>query len=180
MAARIQGNNEKLPLPQIMTIRSSDTGDAMKTALFGLCSAAWMSLIFYLSSIPGDDLGPDILIVNLIKKAGHFIIFGVLAALYLSALKGRKSLAETGTATFMLSLFLTLLYAVSDEYHQSSTSGRHSSGYDVIIDFCGALSVLGLLYTWKIRRDPASGRPCETAKSAAQKTAERGRCLGTP
>ena len=144
----------------------------MKTALFGLCSVAWMSLIFYLSSIPGDELGPDILIINLIKKSGHFIIFGVLAVLYFSALKGRKSLVETNAAFFLLSLFLALFYAFSDEYHQSFIPGRHSSGYDVIIDGCGALTVLGLLYTLKIRRKLVTARVNKLVKSEPRKTAK--------
>jgi VanZ family protein len=108
-----------------------------------------MTLIFYLSSIPGAQLGPDTLVVNLIKKAGHAFIFGVLAALYLYALKGRKSLLETQGVLFLLSLFFAFLYAVSDEYHQSFIPGRHSSGKDVLIDVCGALSVLVLLHVWK-------------------------------
>jgi len=144
----------------------------MRTALFGLCSAVWMSLIFYLSSIPGDELGPDMLIINLIKKSGHFIVFGVLASLYLYALKGKKTLAETGRGYFLLSLFLTLLYAVSDEYHQLFTPGRHSSGYDVIIDVCGALSVLGLLYTVKIRRHLLSTRERKKVNSTFRKSAK--------
>jgi len=109
-----------------------------------------MTFIFYLSSIPGEQLGPDTLVVNLIKKVGHGFIFGVLAALYLYALKGKKSLLKTQDVFFLLSLFLTFLYAVSDEYHQSFTPGRHSSGNDVLIDVCGALSVLVLLSVLKI------------------------------
>ena len=144
----------------------------MRTALFGLSSAAWMSLIFYLSSIPGDELGPDTLIINLIKKTGHFIIFGVLAVLFLSTLKGRKLLVEAGNILFVLSLFFTLLYAVSDEYHQSFTPGRHSSGYDVTIDFCGALSVLGLLYRMKSRRKPATARVHKTVNNTVQKASK--------
>lgn len=142
----------------------------MKTALFALCSVVWMFLIFYLSSIPGDELGPDILIINLIKKTGHFIIFGVLAVLYFSTFQGRKTLVDTGSILFLLSLFLTVLYAVSDEYHQSFTPGRHSSGYDVIIDACGAVTVLGLLYTLKIRRNTVTARASKMAKGASRKT----------
>jgi VanZ family protein len=112
----------------------------------------WMSLIFYLSSIPGDQLGPDTLVVNMLKKSGHAFIFGVLAALYLYALKGRKALLETQSTLYLLSLFLTLLYAFSDEYHQSFTPGRHSSGKDVFIDVCGALTVLVILYILKTRK----------------------------
>jgi VanZ family protein len=108
-----------------------------------------MTFIFYVSSIPGEQLGPDTLVVNLIKKAGHVFIFGVLAALYLYALKGRKSLLKTQGVLFLLSLFLVFIYAVSDEYHQSFTPGRHSSVKDVLIDVCGALSVLVLLSVLK-------------------------------
>ena len=136
-----------------------------------------MSLIFYLSSIPGDELGPDILIVNLIKKTGHVIIFGVLAALYLSTFQGRKTLVDTRSVLFLLSLFLTVLYAVSDEYHQSFTAGRHSSGYDVIIDACGAVTVLGLLYTLKIRRYTATARVRKMAKGASRKTPKSANAL---
>jgi len=142
----------------------------MRTGIFALCSVVWMSLIFYLSSIPGDELGPDILIVNLIKKTGHVIIFGVLAALYLSTFQGRKTLVDTRSVLFLLSLFLTVLYAVSDEYHQTFTPGRHSSGYDVIIDACGAVTLLGLLFTLEIRRNTVTARVSKMAKGASRKT----------
>jgi len=148
----------------------SGAGDSMRTGIFALCSVVWMSLIFYLSSIPGDELGPDILIVNLIKKTGHVIIFGVLAALYLSTFQGRKTLVDTRSILFLQSLFLTVLYAVSDEYHQTFTPGRHSSGYDVIIDACGAVTLLGLLFTLKIRRNTVTARVSKMAKGASRKT----------
>jgi VanZ family protein len=117
-----------------------------------MCSIVWMSLIFYMSSIPGNQLGPDTLAVNMLKKSGHAFIFGVLAALYLYALKGRKSLLKTQSTLYLLSLFLTILYAFSDEYHQSFTPGRHSSGKDVFIDVCGALTVLVILHILKTRK----------------------------
>jgi VanZ family protein len=125
-----------------------------------------MFLIFYLSSIPGDQLGPDTPVVNAIKKSGHFIIFGVLAALYLYALKGRKSLGEAPDALYLLSLVLTFLYSVSDEYHQSFTRGRHASGTDVFIDVCGALSCLGILYIMKTRE--AIMKPQRTLRNAGK------------
>jgi VanZ family protein len=111
-----------------------------------------MSLIFYLSSIPGNQLGPDTIIVNTFKKLGHYFIFGVLAALYLYSFKGKKPLLETQDGFFLLSLILALLYSMSDEYHQSFTPGRHSSEKDVLIDFCGALTVLVILYALKTRK----------------------------
>ncbi len=121
----------------------------MRRFTFVLCAAAWMSLIFYLSSIPGAQLGPDTLVVNTIKKLGHLFIFGVLAVLYLFALKGRKSLPETRIHIFALSFILVLLYAVTDEYHQSFTPGRHATVKDVVIDAAGAILCLGSLYRVK-------------------------------
>jgi VanZ family protein len=79
---------------------------------------------------------------------------------------------DTGSALFLLCLFFTVLYAVSDEYHQSFTPGRHSSGYDVIIDACGAFTVLGLLYTRKIRRNLITARLNKMVKNASRKTAK--------
>jgi VanZ family protein len=124
-------------------------GTILRRFIFALCSAVWMTFIFYLSSIPGEQLGPDTFLVNAIKKAGHLFLFGVLAALYLYALKGRKSLPETQSVFYLLSLFLTFLYAISDEYHQSYTPGRHSTVNDVLIDVCGAISALILLQVLK-------------------------------
>jgi VanZ family protein len=127
----------------------SPPGDALRSFIFVLCAAAWMSLIFYLSSIPGEQLGPDTLVVNMIKKLGHLFIFGVLAVLYLYTLKGRNSLLETRMPIFALSFILVLLYAVTDEYHQSFTPGRHATVKDVVIDAAGAILCLGSLYRVK-------------------------------
>jgi VanZ family protein len=130
----------------------------MRTYISAVCTVVWMCLIYYFSSIPGNELGPDMLIINLLKKTGHFIIFGVLAVLYFTTVKGKKTLSDTGNVLFLLSLLLTVLYAVGDEYHQLFTPGRHSSGYDVIIDACGALTVLGSLYVMKIRTKQVTAR----------------------
>jgi VanZ family protein len=72
--------------------------------------------------------------------------------LYLYSLKGRKSLVETQKTLYLLSFFLTLLFAISDEYHQSFTPDWHSPGKDVFIDVCGALTVLVILNILKTRK----------------------------
>ncbi len=46
-------------------------------------------------------------------------------------------------------LFICLLYAVSDEYHQIFIPGRNSSITDVIIDFTGAC--VGILFAYLVR-----------------------------
>lgn len=128
----------------------SGLSNVMKTWKYALCSVVWMSFIFILSSLPGDRLGPDTATIIFIKKTGHAVIFGVLAGLYLWTFKGRRSLGETGRAFFSLSFVLTVLYAVTDEYHQSFTPGRHAAATDVVIDACGAFICLGSLYGIKL------------------------------
>ena len=114
-----------------------------------LGAMAWMAVIVLFSSQPGDRLGPDSIPLDVLKKAGHCVEFGVLAVLYLYAMKGGRPVAEAGSIVFLLSLFLTVLFAATDEYHQSFTPGRHSSVVDVFIDSCGAIVFLGFLYRVK-------------------------------
>ena len=121
----------------------------MISRIFAFYSVLWMCLIFILSSVSGSHLGPDDPLLDLIKKAGHFVIFGVLGSLYLYTLKGRRSLPETQITLFLLSLFLATVYAATDEYHQSFTPGRHASAYDVVIDACGAMTFLAWFYAMK-------------------------------
>ena len=104
-----------------------------------------MSLIFFFSSQPGDRLGPDSISLDVLKKVGHCVEFGVLAVLYLYAMKGGRSVGESGMSVFLLSFFFVVAFAIMDEYHQSFTPGRHSSFVDVFIDSCGAIVFLGLL-----------------------------------
>jgi VanZ family protein len=71
-----------------------------------------------------------------IKKSGHLIAFGVLALLFLRALKlwhipPRRAM--------LLAVALTTVYALLDEFHQSFVPGRHPSARDLAIDFGGAL-----------------------------------------
>ena len=106
----------------------------MRTKVYFVGAVIWMALIFYLSSLPGSMLGSDAPALNAIKKIGHFTVFGVLAVLYLYALKGDRSLRGTGGAIYLLSLVLSIIYAVSDEYHQSFVPGRHAAITDVLID----------------------------------------------
>lgn len=43
-------------------------------------------------------------------------------------------------------IFICLLYAVTDEFHQSFVPGRTSLASDIIVDFAGASIGLGLFY----------------------------------
>jgi len=77
-----------------------------------------------------------------VRKAGHMLVFGILARLLARALTG--STYWPWKRIFAWSLALTLLYAASDEYHQRFTPGRVPAAHDVVIDGLGAWLALGI------------------------------------
>ncbi|HWG56037.1 MAG TPA: VanZ family protein [Gaiellaceae bacterium] len=88
---------------------------------------AWAALIFALSSVP--DLGTGLGTWDLVlRKIAHTVEYAILGLLLLRAL-GRPHLA----AAFALGV----LYAASDEFHQSFVEGRRGSPLDVLIDAVG-------------------------------------------
>ena len=94
-------------------------------------AVAWAALIFALSSVPdlGTGLGGWDL---LLRKLAHAAEYAVLALLLVRATDNRA-----------VALVATVLYAVSDEVHQTFVPGRHGSPVDVAIDSVGA--VVGVL-----------------------------------
>jgi VanZ family protein len=98
----------------------------------------WMSVIFILSAQPTLPHYPEALLDLVLKKAGHMIEYGILAFLLWRALsRGRVSWLALVT-TFVVSV----LYAASDEYHQTFVPGRNGTPVDVGIDAVGALVAL--------------------------------------
>ena len=108
-----------------------------------LAVAGWMALIFFLSSQSRLPSPPDPLLDLLFKKAAHFTAYAVLAVLFHRALPPARWI-------WALAWLLTVVYAGSDEWHQSFVPGRHPSPWDVVIDACGAAT--GLLVVWIVRR----------------------------
>jgi len=88
---------------------------------------AWAVVIFAFSSIPslGTGLGTWDLVL---RKLAHVTEYAVLGALLLRA---------TGRA--WMAVVLGVLYAASDELHQTFVPGRHGRPLDVAIDTVGLL-----------------------------------------
>ncbi|HAM38459.1 MAG: hypothetical protein A2539_06400 [Elusimicrobia bacterium RIFOXYD2_FULL_34_15] len=99
----------------------------------------WCYLIFYLSDIPGLDTGLGIYDL-LLRKAAHIVEYFILTLLLYRAF--RKSFFLSFTAIIFWSSFLSLLYAVSDEFHQSFIPNRDGNFGDVLIDAIGILLVV--------------------------------------
>ncbi len=97
-----------------------------------------MATIFTLSSMPASRLphfGPFDL---WIKKGGHATGYALLALAYAYALPSRLSLPYR----LSLGFIMAVLFALSDEFHQSFVQGRTSSLRDVGIDAAGAAVAL--------------------------------------
>ena len=80
----------------------------------------------------------------------HATSYGVLAALFVWALSGGE-LSRMTPALIAPAVVLTVIYGLSDEFHQSFIQGRDASGLDVLADAVGAAggacaaAVVGLL-----------------------------------
>ena len=105
---------------------------------------ALMALIFALSSMPADqeDHGTLYLVA---RKLAHFGEYALLVALWWRALI-RKLPDRPALA---LAFAIAVLYAVTDELHQTLVSGRSGRPLDVAIDTAGALTTA----VWLIARD---------------------------
>jgi len=103
----------------------------------------WMAVIFFLSSQSTLPSFANTWADWLQDIGGHFIAYAVLAGLLWWALNG------SGVSRPALWAFLiALLYALSDEYHQSFVPGRHPDPLDIVTDLAGAAAAL----LWLSRR----------------------------
>lgn len=95
-----------------------------------------MLVIFLLSAQPSDNLPDFEWLDRAVKKGGHVLGYALLALSYwwaLGFLRERRWLAW----------LLVMIYAATDEWHQSFVPGRNPSAWDVLIfDNLGALLAL--------------------------------------
>lgn len=115
----------------------------------------WCWLIFYFSGIPnlGTGWGAWDLIL---RKIAHMSEYFILAVLLYRAFKGTFNLPAF-YLTFW-TLFLSFLYAVSDEIHQAFVPTRGPSAKDVFIDSLGILAFYFFIrYANKLKKTLVSG-----------------------
>ena len=124
----------------------------LRTALrLWLPPLALMAVIFYLSDQP--DLSTGLGIFDLVgRKVVHAGEYALLCALWWRTLRP----AAGGRVALVASLTVSILYAVSDEVHQSFVPGRTGTPIDVAIDAVGAS--LAALAIRRRERRPAGSR----------------------
>lgn len=115
----------------------------------------YMGLIFYLSSLTSIDQPGPLGKIPEVDKLEHASEFFVLGALLSLAFQRTPSLPVRMNA-WSLALLVAILYAFTDEMHQSFVSGRTTDALDLLADTVG-ISVASLLGAW-LREARASGR----------------------
>ena len=112
----------------------------------------WMALVFFLSAqpdLPHPEAGwAD----RLFSSGSHALEYGVLAVLLALALEGRRR-------SLLVAFLLAVLYAFSDEFHQTFVPGRVADPWDLVFDAAGALVALALWAAWRRLRSLRSASP---------------------
>lgn len=125
---------------------------------------ALMAAIFVLSAQP--DLSSGLGIFDLIgRKIAHMGMFALLCLLWWRALRT----VVPPEHALALALGLSILYAVTDEYHQSFVPGRHGSPLDVAIDAVGAAATAVALRRRRLGAAVAGRGSCAAPRSRASR-----------
>jgi VanZ family protein len=105
----------------------------------------WMSLIIYTSSIPAHSFpGSGSLSEQIISNLGHIPEFALLTFLWLKAFIRKENKGKSHMAGTLILIGL-IIFAISDEIHQSFIPGRSASLMDIGLDVLGIFSGLGVL-----------------------------------
>jgi VanZ family protein len=111
---------------------------SVQVALRSLVPLSLMALIFVLSAQPDLDSGLGTLDFAL-RKLAHATEFALLTLAWAWALRPVTRL------NVLLAALIALLYAASDEYHQSFVAGRNGTPADVLVDAVGIGAALMLV-----------------------------------
>jgi len=119
-----------------------------------LAAMGWMCLIFLISAQRTVPQPPGIT-PAITSNLGHFSVYFVLAILIWWVLEG---FGLEGRRRWLLAFGLTVLYGLSDEWHQSYVPGRQPDILDVMVDALGAACGLGVVRwiqgRWDTRQSP--------------------------
>ena len=109
-----------------------------KSLIFRFLPAVLMMLSIFLFSAGNAFEPPQHLVAFTINKGGHMLGYGILALSYWRMFEFKRN-------RYWISWLLALLFAMTDEFHQSHVPGRHPRLFDVLVyDNLGALLALWL------------------------------------
>ena len=101
----------------------------------------WMSFIYWLSSFHKLSVSEVSWQDFVTRKLAHITEYAILAGLIYRAVKHTSGL--TANKIIVNAIILSVLYSISDEYHQTLVSGRTGRWFDIGIDSIGI--IIGIL-----------------------------------
>ena len=104
----------------------------------------WMLSIFFLSSQPRVTITGTFSIDFTIFKGLHMIEYAILYFLLFRAFYSLKNKNMNQQKKYIYSLIIAILYAASDEFHQTYVFTREGTVPDILIDTAGIV----LLYMY--------------------------------
>jgi VanZ family protein len=120
----------------LIFIGSSDLLSGSHTSMFLVRPLHWLFPAAHMQTLQAIHF--------VIRKAGHFATYAVLALLAARAFK-TSSHVWLRTQWFWAALLFVIVYSLSDEFHQSFVPTRGASIFDSLIDTLGGLTALALL-----------------------------------
>ncbi len=124
----------------VMTL-SSDEFAATETGSVLLPMFAWL--------LPGASPATLDALHGAVRKLAHLIEYGVLAALWLRALRARPGWSWCGAAATAVAI--SVFWGAVDEAHQTTVVSRTGSPLDVLLDGAGACIGVALQTVARLR-----------------------------
>lgn len=118
-----------------------------KKIYYWLPPVIWAALIFALSSIPSLKVEALGAWDYFFRKIWHLTEYAVLAVLFVRL--GRYQGQDSRTV-YVVSVIGAIIYALTDEWHQTLVAGRVGSPIDIGIDSLGALAGTVLAARFKL------------------------------
>ncbi|MRH41960.1 VanZ family protein [Aquibacillus halophilus] len=111
----------------------------------------WIKFTYHQSEVSVASLGVNGLLEFFIRKGAHVTVFLVLMILLYFAFI--KTVSMSKNELLIISLFITIAYAVFDEIHQGFTPNRTPFFGDVLLDTFGAIIGLGIILLIRFKRN---------------------------
>ena len=120
----------------------------------------WAGMIFWFSAQPDLSVSDDDTLDFVLRKLAHVVVFTVLFVLLSAAFDPRARLRSPRPDRRALAAawVCTVLYAASDEWHQTFTRGRVGQASDVMIDMIGP-TLLAAWLAWRAARERGTNPP---------------------
>ncbi len=122
-----------------------------KKIFYWAAAISYALLIFFLSSLSGSQTDRFYLFKNS-DKVIHIMVYAVLCFLLNRAFSFTFKNSVKRYVP-IIAIFISIVYAISDEFHQSFVPGRSAEVYDVFADGMGAVISQIILYIKDLKGD---------------------------